>query len=547
MRTPAFALAYAQWCRHRWSFIAALATLVVTAAVCPFLFAQGRAEALGLPIAASALPLFAVYALTLNSLLFVNEAGNFSSSYPKAMLTLPVRSHTLAVAPIAFGSLTAGSLWIATAMLVYRPLGLDLPLLVPALGSAALMACVQTVAWMPLAKGWVSEIVRLVIMIALPSLAVAIAVTVRDSQMLLSTLLAGSILASLALGQVAVSTNRRGGVWALWPSLGRKAQAVDRAKPERRPRPLASPAKAQFWYEWNCHGWVAPAYVGIVFFNIIGLLVWRGALEGAWLFGWIFTLVLSLPIIMAGATGPSLGRLRPFWVKDSGAITFLATRPVSSSSLAAAKFQMALVSSLFMWAFVIIGITFWVLVSNNLDNARHAARLVFARFTRVEGVTIVIAMAVLLAAITWRQLTDSFALVLTGRRWIVESSVTAGVALVLGLTCGAFYLFNHQEYLSRFLAAAPWMAAILAVFKSSVAIAAFGAALRRGLLKWRSVACLALVWLGLSGAGSGVAVLMTPVGTIPVPTSVVCISVAAIMPLCRFPLAILAVDWNRHR
>src|SRR5262249_61727663 len=97
---------------------------------------ESRAEILGLPVAASMIPLFAVYALTLNSLLFVDEAGNFASTYPKAMLTLPVRSQTLVIAPITFGALTASLLWIASAILICWPLGLRPPLLLPALGSA---------------------------------------------------------------------------------------------------------------------------------------------------------------------------------------------------------------------------------------------------------------------------------------------------------------------------------------------------------------------------------------------------------------------------
>jgi hypothetical protein len=547
MHTPALAIVYAQWCRHWASLIAALVTLLVTALISPFTFSQFRAESIGVPIAISSLAVFAVFALTINSLLFVDEAGNFSSSYPAAMLTLPVRSHTLAIAPIVLGSVAAPLLWIASAILVYWPLGFHPPLFLTALGFAALMACLNSVAWMPLARGWVRDVLKLVILIALATVPTYVVFVVENSTMLISTLLSAYVLAALGVGCLAVASVRGGEVWPLWPSVRPKAPAAGRAQPIRRLRPLASSAKAQFWYEWNCHGWGAPAYVGIIFFLIIGLLVWRGALAGSLLFGWIFALVMSLPMVMTGAIGTTLGRLVPFWIKDRGAITFLATRPVSSGSLAAAKFQMALVSSIVTCAFVIIGTAFWIIVSGNLENARDLMRTLSTRFTDKELATIVLAIAVLLPAVTWKQLSDSFAVALTGRRWIIETTVCAGVAVIVGLGYGAFWLFGHQESLSRFYTAAPWLAAGLAILKSSVAIGAFTANLRWGLLSWWSVGKIVIIWLGLSAVGIGLALLVVPAGGMEVSRLVICITLAAFMPLCRFPLATLALDWNRHR
>ncbi len=547
MRTPALAIAYAQWCRHRQSFIAAIVIFLITAAVCPIVFSQARGPSLAILAATSAMPLSVVFGLALNSLLVVEETGNFSSGYNKAMLTLPVRSRTLAIWPMVYGSLTAALLWLAAAFLVYWPLGFRPPLALPALGLAAFMACVQAIAWLPLAKGWLRELVILAILFALASLPIGLFVTVEDSRNLIGTLLAGYILAAFAVGYRAVASNRCGAVWPLWPSLHRTAGRATRGRPVHARRPFTSPAQAQFWYEWNCHGWIYPAYMGIVYFLCMGLMVWRGALTGLFLFGWVFSLLMSLPVFMAGATGPTLGRTRPVWIKDSGSITFLATRPVSSSGLVAPKFLMAFVSVLLSWIIVLIGTTFWILVSGNLDNAGKLARVAFTQLAGWRGIAIVAATLVLLPAITWRQLSDFFPFVLTGRRWIVEGSVFAGVTLVIGLACGAAWFFRHPEAMARFLAVSPWLAAGLAVTKSSVAIAAFRTTLRRGLLKWRSAAYIVLIWLGLSAVGIGLAILVTPAGPLAVSTSVVCLTIAAFMPLCRFPLAVLAVDWNRHR
>ncbi len=181
------------------------------------------------------------------------------------------------------------------------------PLVWPALGLAAFMAWVQAIAWLPLAKGLLRELVILAILLAVAALPIGLFVTVEDSRNLIGTLLAGYILAAFAVGYRAVASNRCGAVWPLWPSLHRTAGRATRGKSVHARRPFTSPSHAQLWYEWNCHGWIYPAYMGMVYFLIMGLLVWRGALAGLFLFGWVLSLLMSLPVIMAGATGPTLG------------------------------------------------------------------------------------------------------------------------------------------------------------------------------------------------------------------------------------------------
>ena len=66
------------------------------------------------------------------------------------MLTLPVRTRALAFWPMLFVSSGAGLLWVAAAILIYRPAGYQLPVVIPALGLAALMAWAQALAWLPI-------------------------------------------------------------------------------------------------------------------------------------------------------------------------------------------------------------------------------------------------------------------------------------------------------------------------------------------------------------------------------------------------------------
>lgn len=320
-----------------------------------------------------------------------------------------------------------------------------------------------------------------------------------------------------------------------------------RAQPAAAPLPFNSARQAQFWYEWKCHGWVYPVYLGMVYSFIMGLLVWRGALAGAFIFRWAFLLLMSLPIILASAVGPNLGRIRPFWVKGSGSITFLATRPVSSGGLVFSKFQMAFLSGLVTWLIVTIGTMFWIAVSGNVDNARSLAGIVFTQFPGWKGFAVTAATLVLLPAITWRQLSDFFAFALTGRRVIVDGCVFGVLILFMVLAGSAAWLYHHPAALARFLAITPYLAAGLALLKPTLAIGAFYAALHFGLMSWRQAEFVLVLWLILSAVAMMLAGLVVPAGAVPISTPVLFIGIAVFMPLARVPLAVLAMEWNRHR
>ncbi len=238
-------------------------------------------------------------------------------------------------------------------------------------------------------------------------------------------------------------------------------------------------------------------------------------MAGAIIFGWAVCLLISLPIILAGAIGANLGRTKPFWIKGSDSITFLATRPVSSAGLVFPKFLMAFRSGLVAWLIVIIGMTFWIVVSGNVDNVRSLARVFYTRFTGWRAIAVTAATLVLLPAVTWRQLSDFFPFALTGRRVVVEGCVLAGVMLFIMLAGTAAWLYHHPAALGRFLAIAPYFAAGLALLKASLATGAFYSALRLGLLTWRHVGFVSVLWLSLTAAAMILAGLVLPAGGCP--------------------------------
>ena len=104
-----------------------------------------------------------------------------------------------------------------------------------------------------------------------------------------------------------------------------------------------------------------------------------------------------------------------------------------------------------------------------------------------------------------------------------------------------------MEYLPKLLAAVPWLVGVAVLLKASVAVVAFRAALHRGLIDGRSARAILAGWLAATAGAIALLLLAAPPRIAPISIPVMLLGIAAYMPLVRFPLATLALEWNRHR
>ncbi len=544
MRSPALAIARSIWSRHRTRFIVSAAMLASIAIVCPLLAVVAPAGAIA--VAGSVL-LVGVFAVVMNALLFAEVEGSLSSRFPRHLLTLPVRTLTLAFWPMLLASSAAALLWVAAAGLIYRPSGYQLPVLIPALGMAALMAWAQALAWLPIEVFWFREILNIALVAALGALPVWLTFTGRGSAGSLTTLLVVYLASAGMLAWAAVSSDRRGQSWRFWPENLPIGWIPSPFAFASRGRPFGSPFRAQVWYEWNCHGLMLNGFVGAGLFMIWGVLLGAGRHGGPQWFATIIVLLAIVVVTSIAATGTSFGRFRPFWSRSRGFNTGMAVRPMSSGRLVAAKFRMSAASVLWNWALAVAGTTFWIVVSGNVDNATIMARDVFNRYPGGRGFAIIALACILLPALSWRLLTGALVPVLTGRRWVADSAVWLYMSLVAGLGSCGFWLTRSPEHLVWFYTALPWLVPGIAILKGAAAIAAFRGALRHELMSWRNIVGVLSLWLVLTGCGAAMAILVGPMSSVPVSWPIVAIGIALYVPLVRFPLATLALDWNRHR
>jgi hypothetical protein len=465
-----------------------------------------------------------------------------------------VKTSLLAFWPMTFVSIGSGLLWVAVALLVYRPAGYQAPILMPALALAGLMGWAQALAWMPIRVFWVREfttIILAMILGCLGALPIWLRMNRTGSTGLAAVILLAYIGAAFLVGWAAVASDRHGMAWRFWPAQSAFARFNRPQSQSREKRPFRSPFHAQLSYEWGCHGLMLNGFVAVILFVIWGTLLLRqGHGTPQWL-ALIFTILPIVLVVTIAATGTAFGRLRPFWEHTRGFVrenTFISTRPMTTARLVAAKFRMAAESVFINWTLAVIGTTGWLVISDNLDIAAVLVRDFFSRYPGGKGVAVIALTGILLPALSWRFLTGSLVPVLTGRRWVADGAVWLYLSFLAAVGgCGFWLTRSTPAEIKWLYAAIPFLVAGIAVVKGATAVAGFHGVLKRGLMSWRNVAGVLGLWSVLTACGITLAILFGPISSLPVSLPILALGVASLVPLGRFPMATLALDWNRHR
>jgi hypothetical protein len=558
MHSPAFAIAWQLWTRHRWGIVTALATFAAMLAAAPLLPLVAR-------VVASSIVLALVIAYFMNILLFTDSIGSLESGYPRRMYALPVSSRTLVGWPMLYGGAVVALLWVAGACLVYRPSGFQTPVLLPALGLAALLVWLQAFAWLPIRNPFLRlalPLSFLPLLLALPVWMVwlwqraplqeamgeqSLEKATREALLSLTTnpvaltLLAAYIATAYVVACVAIASDRRGDTWQVLPR--RIPQAFFSHPALRWRRPFRSPAEAQFWYEWDCHGLVIPVACGVLLLLMSGVTYVRHGVG----FAIPLTMFLNIQVATAGIMSLSLGRPRPFWVKSNAFITFLATRPMCSGAMVAAKLRMTALSLSLMFAITVVEIAIWVVATGYTEEACELGRFFLAALPGWRAGAVLGLGAVTLPAFTWALATGGFPLVLAGRNWVLLSFNLAAMACAVGLGAAVIGWTHHPAYHSRVLAVAPWLVLAATVIKLTVASLAFRACLRRGLITRRSMIAIVAFTLALAACAFALVALLLEARLLSVPMSLLQLGILMLVPFGRLALAPLALEWNRHR
>ena len=96
------------------------------------------------------------------------------------------------------------------------------------------------------------------------------------------------------------------------------------------------------------------------------------------------------------------------------------------------------------------------------------------------------------------------------------------------------------------MALAPWFVGFVAVLKAGGAAVAFRIAIRRKLINWRQIRRMLATWSAFTVALIALVLLLAPPASLISKPSLF-VGAASFVPLVRFPLSAIAMEWNRHR
>jgi hypothetical protein len=545
VRSPAFAIAWEFRHRHRWGLIGLSGYLLALAIVKHLILGPGRPIRLVSPLSFAfvvVVPLTATftYLLAVFSYGLSGDLAARRSTYPARLFTLPVTTAALAGWPMLYGTTAMAMLWAATRLFAVWPSGLGIPTIWPALLAASLLAWTQALTWMPYALPGLRVIVAVLLLTVIDSI-VLLALRYNAGESVMLAILAPQVPLAYLVARVAVARARRGEVpdWrGAFTRLGRIAGVA-----ARRRENFTSPASAQTWFEWRRHGRSLPALVGILLpFELVLLFAARDtpALVFVVLLG-----VLLTPPVMAAFAAATVGKSNPNVSESYGVTSFIATRPMTSAALIAAKLRATIWSTLAAWLLVLVAIPLALHLSGTGPMVIERVR----RIVAVVGTPRAIAIGLLglagFMASTWKQLVQRLYIGLTGRDRLVKASVFLTLAFVAAFGLIAQWVIHHRAVEAALWSGFPWILGGLIGLKMSAA-AWIGARLyRRRVLSDRTLVAGAACWCVAVLALYGVLawLFFTPF----FPRYLLGLVAILAIPLARLSAAPLALAWNRHR
>jgi hypothetical protein len=481
-----------------------------------------------------------LYVLTVFSFGLAGDVAGRPSMYPARMFTLPVSTTALTLWPMLYGGAAMVLLWLATRFLAVWPSGFDIPVIWPALAAMSLLAWTQALTWMPYGLPGLRVVVAVLWLGVMDSI-VLLAIQYKAPEPVMLAILAPQIPVAYVAARIAVARARRGDVPDWRGRFVRSARAAD--APAKRRRSFASPERAQAWFEWRRHGRSLPALVGLLLPFELALL-WLAKDAPAFVFEILF-LAFITPPLMAAFTAWTVSQPNPL-VRDAyGLPPFIATRPLTSAQLIAAKLKMAMWSTLAAWLLVLVAMPLALEWSGTWSVVTERVRRMHDAIGTPRAATVVLLILAGFIVATWKQLVQSMHIGLTGRAWIVKGSVLLTLTLLVLLGPIVEWIIDNQSAQRALWDALPLILAGLVGIKMSAAAWIATRLDRSRLLGDRALVGGAACWCAAVLALYGVLVwfFSTPF----VAHYLLALIAILAVPLARVSAAPLALAWNRHR
>lgn len=548
MRSPSGAASAFAWefrRRHRWGLTAIAGYLLVLGVIRLLILDPGRgidfedapsfALAVVVPVCSTFMYFLGVFSFGLSGDLAARQ-----SIYPTRMFTLPVTSARLAGWPMLYGAAAIAILWFATRFLAVWPARVDVPIIWPALLAASLLAWTQALTWTSYPLRGLRVIVTVLWLVVIDAV-VMVALELKAPEPVMLAILAPHVPLAYLVACLSVARARRGDVpdWGkAFARLGRVADVL-----RRRRGGFSSPAHAQAWLEWRRYGRSLPALVVILLpFELALLFVFRGtpAIVVETLLG-----VLLTPPFMAAFVAPMAGKSDHPGRDSYGVTPFIATRPMTSASLVAAKLKAALWSTLAAWLPILVAIPIALKWSGTSPMVLEWKRQLIEAVGTPRAVAIGFLGFAALFTATWKQLVQSLYIGMSGREWIVKTSGLLALSVLTVVVPFAHRIAGSKVIMAALWTALPWIVALLALLKTATAVWIAVRLHDRRLLSDRALLTGAASWNVSVFALCGL--LMWIVPRLLLPAHFLAFIAILGIPLVRLSAAPLAFAWNRNR
>ena len=534
MRSPAAAIAWEFRHRHRWGFIALAGYLLLLVGVKLFFLDPRQpldwddvhfALVVVVPLATTFTYLLAVFTYGYSGDLAARE-----SMYPARYCTLPVTTAALVGWPMLYGTAAMAILWLTTRLCAVWPTGVDIPVLWPALLAAVLLAWTQALTWMPYGLRGLRVIVS-VLWLAAIDFVVLLALELRAHEPAMMAFLAPQLPLAYLTAYFAVARARRGDV-PDWSGIFAWIPAMARARSSQQGN-FQSAASAQAWFEWRRAGRSLPVWVAILLPFELALL-WVAGDTPALIYS-ILLFVLLTPPLMASFTAATFGKSN----------TFVATRPLTSAALVAAKLKATVWSTATAWLLVLAAIPLALSLSHTLPVVVERAIGLRGDIGAPRATVLVLLLVATFIAFTWKQLVQGLYVGLSGRDRLIKGSVFVTLSLLFLIGPVIQWIADHREVRGALWDAVPSILAVLVLLKVSAATWVATRLFRSRLLTDRALVTGAAWWCVAVLALYAVLVwfLSTPI----FPRYVLALVAILAIPLARLSAAPLALAWSRHR
>jgi hypothetical protein len=541
MHSPAVALAWEFWWRHRWGLAGVAAVVAGFAAAC--------AVAPFAPNIASVHSIWFIlglcYCITVFAYGFDGRLESAESGFPPRHFVLPVRTWSLVAWPMLQATTVTAILWLAWNHLVLRPSGIDMPfwwkVMVPALAATC-----QAIVWLPFGLPSVRILVAIVVLggllraPAFLELAGDEYAEPETQNRILSIFSAILMPLAFVVAWAGVTLARRGDT-PDWSHLLRANGSDRRAARERRP--FTSPMRAQIWYDWRSRGrlYLVTVVLSIAAWMALGLILERNTdrLVG---YGFVY---LATSMVLATFWGTLIGTSGESVRKATGLSAFLATRPMSNSDLVVAKVWTAGIISALGWLISVFAFVGWQIGIGGVTDISSKVEAIAAALGPARTAALVALMTLAPPLLSWRVMAVNLYVGLTSRQWIIVSQGI--VASFIGLQ------FMYEWTLwgvdpvrtQRIIDALPWLAGVAIAAKLLLAGWCLRRLHRRGDLSARGLRAIPVAWLAAVAVLFALLMWLVPEGF--VPRYGLAFAAVLAVPLARLVLAPLALASNRHR